>query len=463
MGQVNEQLKQAREDAGLSKAAIAALIQVPEATYIEWECRGRIPRIDSRVSLAKALKMTLPELNKIVYGNEGSSSGTITKVDVPNKIRGYIRRNFRLRLAGIVDAGSYAYQLEAFRQILEEFDAMNEGLAYLETRRQVLIDLAALPFVAPLGLANRTALLPSSHYELFLKECGASLAACEELSYSSESDDLFFAFECVSRFLIELRAIADFSSKYRKQALELATHCAIQKALLGWDCVNVAGALAFALEAVDLATESGDICLQLSARSKLSWAYLYDHKRQRALRVAVEARDILRSHQGKRLPACIIGGTYSTLAVMQARNKQPYDTSLKMSMDLDPGTQVLYGMEFTREIRPVEVGKAHFYAGKTDEAMKAYAEIMNLETLIPIRPLPEDWRLLALLDMSRTVLYGPAKDMQDAIRYWTEAFEGAKKLKSEGLMNGALETHDQMKLAFPGEKEIEDLLDHTDH
>jgi transcriptional regulator with XRE-family HTH domain len=80
MGQVNEQLKQAREDAGLSKAAIAALIQVPEATYIEWECRGRIPRMNARVALAGALKMTLPELNRILHGNEGSSSGTIRMI-----------------------------------------------------------------------------------------------------------------------------------------------------------------------------------------------------------------------------------------------------------------------------------------------------------------------------------------------------------------------------------------------
>ena len=240
MGRVNEQLKRAREDAGFSKEEIAAKVNVPVSTYIEWECRGRIPRIDARVNLAKALNKTLPELNVILYGNEETSSGTMIKFDAPDKIKEYIRRNFRLRLIGIVDAGSYAHQLKDFKLVLE-FDAMNEGPAYQVTRRQTIIELAALPFVAPLGLANRTALLPSSQYDLFLRECGASLIACEELSHSSESDDLFFAFECVSRFLVELRAVADFSSQYRKQALELATQCAIQKALLGWDCVNDAG------------------------------------------------------------------------------------------------------------------------------------------------------------------------------------------------------------------------------
>jgi hypothetical protein len=148
---------------------------------------------------------------------------------------------------------------------------------------------------------------------------------------------------------------------------------------------------------------------------------------------------------------------------MQARNGKPYDRALKQASERDPGQRVLYGMEFTTGHMFVERGKVYLYAGRTDEAMKAYAEIVNLDTLVVRKPfqtiLPEPWRIQTILDMSRAALSGPAKDMRDAIRYWKEALEGAKRLKSEGFCDGALETHDQMKLAFPGEQTVKNLLD----
>ena len=38
----------------------------------------------------------------------------------------------------------------------------------------------------------------------------------------------------------------------------------------------------------------------------------------------------------------------------------------------------------------------------------------------------------------------------------------SKRLKSEGFCDGALETHDQMKLAFPDEGAVKNLLDDID-
>jgi hypothetical protein len=128
---------------------------------------------------------------------------------------------------------------------------------------------------------------------------------------------------------------------------------------------------------------------------------------------------------------------------MQARNGKPYDRALKQASEQDPGRQVLYGMEFTTGQMFVERGKVYLYAGRTDEAMKAYAEIINLDTLAVRKPfqaiLPEPWRIQTILDMSRATLSGPAKDMRETIRYWKAALEGAKRLKSEGFCDGALD------------------------
>jgi DNA-binding XRE family transcriptional regulator/tetratricopeptide (TPR) repeat protein len=465
LGQPNEKLKDARENIGLTQSEMAKAVGVETTTYYGWEHGDHLPYLRHRVRLARVFNISMAELRTILYGDETPSSGIMT-IDDPKRVKAYITKQFRLRLLGIVDGGTYEDQCEAFALIVEEFDAMNipEDLSYQRTRRQAITDLAVLPFVAPLGLAERADPLLSSQYELFLKECGASLAACEELTLSSEAEDRFLAFECVSRYLVELRAIAKSSSRYRMQALELATRCAIQKTILGAGCVNDAGALVFAQEAVELAAESGNVCLQLSASSKLAWAYLWTNKRRLALQTATNAGDLLKRYK-EPLPACIRGGTHSTLSVMQAKNGLPYDTALKKAGEQDPGFRILYGMEFTTDTIPIERGKAYLYAGKTDEAMKSFAEVVDLDTLETTKPfrgvLTEAWRIQTVLDMSRAVLEGPAKDMRDAIRYWKAAIEGAKRLKSEGFYDGALETHDQMKVAFPGEKEVRDLLDHV--
>jgi DNA-binding XRE family transcriptional regulator/tetratricopeptide (TPR) repeat protein len=465
LGQPNEKLKDARENIGLTQSEMAKAVGVETTTYYGWEHGDHLPYLRHRVKLARVFNISMAELRTILYGDESPSSGTMT-IDDPKRVKAYITKQFRLCLLGIVDVGTYEDQSEEFALIVEEFDAMNipEDLSYQRTRRQAITDLAVLPFVAPLGLAERADPLPSSQYELFLKECGASLAACEELYHSSEAEDRFLAFESISRYLVELRAIAKSSSRYRTQALELATRCAILKTSLGYDCVNDAGALVFALEAVELAAESGNVCLQISASSKLAWAYLWTNKRRLALQTATNASDLLKRYK-EPLPACIRGGAHSTLSVMQAKNGQPYDIALKKAGEQDPGFQVLYGMEFTTYTMPVERGTTYFYAEKTDKAMKAYAEIIDLDTLEITKPfrgiLPENWRIHTILQMSRAALEGPAKDMQDAIRYWKAAIEGAKRLKCEGMYDGALQTHDQMKVAFPGEKEVRDLLDHV--
>jgi len=298
-------------------------------------------------------------------------------------------------------------------------------------------------------------------YEPFLEECRTRLPICEELAQSSDPHNRRLALQYVSGYLIDLETIIHSSPRNRTQALELAAHYAILKTSLGWSCADDATALLFAQDAIQFSRESGNICLLLSAHSKLAWAYLYTDQRRLALTTAREARDLVEKYKNA-LPVCLWGGTYSNLSVMEARNRLDPDTARKKAIEQGPDNQVMYGMDFTGGRMWIEQGEASYYAGKTKEALEAYEKIVDPNTLETTKPfqetLPERWRVETLLDMSRASMSEKARNKTDAIRYWEAAIEGAKRMGS--LYDKALAAHDEMELAFPDEQEVHNLLDH---
>lgn len=444
-------------------------MEIGEATYQRWERGSATPYPRHKRRLCEIFAARMEELG---LGEEKSAlSCRPLRNDAGNiaSVKRFMHSDLQIRLSGIVNTPTYTKQQEMFLQVMNEFDAMNTNNPnYRISRREALAHLAILPFVSPLNLLEKSNGISSSHHELFLRQCGASLTACEAVSHGSESEasDFLLAFQCVSRYLGELQTIIASSSRYRKQAIELAAHGAILKTMLGWRCAGDAAALSFAHDAVPLACESGDRCLQLSAYSKLSWAYLYDQRPDAALKTAREARDILEQHKGK-LPSCIRGGTYSTLAVMQARNHQSPDTALKKAVEQDPGNDIIAHMEFTQSITYLEQGDTLSFAGKPVEALQSYAHIVDPDTLAVTAPFQKTFtergRWDTILSMSRAALKGEARDLEKAVCYWEATMEGAKRLKNESLFSGALTTYDMMELAFPGERSITNLLDLIKH
>jgi hypothetical protein len=83
---------------------------------------------------------------------------------------------------------------------------------------------------------------------------------------------------------------------YRAEALDLAARYALVKTLLGWICVGPTATIQYAKEAVALSNETGDISLQLSALSKLAWAYFYTKNYKPALTIANQAETLLQSY-----------------------------------------------------------------------------------------------------------------------------------------------------------------------
>src|SRR5579859_778576 len=234
--QPNTKLKAVREAKSLSQAEVAKMVGVPTNTYQRWEAEGMMPQPEYRRKLCKVHNASLEELG-LIPGKNDTPFVKIELKDVSEyreEQNEYLQSDLRSRLLSIVDAGTCDDQRKEFEQIMEQFDAMNtENQDYQMTRRQAVISLATFPFAPPINLEKRER-VASSHYELFLKECGASLTACEELARSSDPDDLDLAFRCVCRYLVELKVICNTSLRYRTQALELAAHYAILKSNLGW-------------------------------------------------------------------------------------------------------------------------------------------------------------------------------------------------------------------------------------
>src|SRR5579859_3237322 len=243
MGQPNRELKQARLSVGLTQDDVAKALRIGVKTYSGWECGDHVPYLRHRRALAPIFKLSVKQVNALFGDGDFPSSNDATPdatielkeaSEYREEQNEYLLGNLGSRLLGIVDAGTYDDQCQAFALIIEQFDAMNtENQNYDITRRQAITSLATFPFVPPLNLEKRER-VASSHYELFLQECGASLTACEELARSSDPDDLDLAFRCVCRYLVELKVICNTSLRYRTQALELAAHYAILKSNLGW-------------------------------------------------------------------------------------------------------------------------------------------------------------------------------------------------------------------------------------
>ena len=63
--------------------------------------------------------------------------------------------------------------------------------------------------------------------------------------------------------------------------------------------------------------------------------------------------------------------------------------------------------------------------------------------------------------MALASMKGAARNKGNAMRYWEEAIEGAKRMKHKSLCGEALSAHDLMDAAFPDEQDVHNLLDHV--
>ncbi len=472
-----EQLITARDEKHVSQVEAAELLNVGLGTYQRWESGKAKPQPQHMRRLYEVFQLEQGNERAAV---ETSHTPTFSKnplrelpiVAVQDELdepQVFITTNMLARLWSLafMDHPTHNEKRDAIQRTIKEFDAMNPtDKNYHITRREALYSLATLPMIT-LGLSLSGKTLSPTQYGSALAHCAASLEACFELSKSNEVDDLIMAFQSVSKYLSMLETIVQTSSQHRKDALHLAVQYALLKTILGRHCAGPTEAIQYAKNAVVLSKETEDISLQLSAYSKLAGTYFFDKKYVLAEKTAQEAEFLLHQYSRRSnaspLHACIYGGTYSTLALMQAKNGKPSDIALGKAVETDPGNENFAFMDFKRSSLLLDAGWVYCYQGNQGKAVETLEQRVDLETLSARIPQSELGRLETIHVMTLSSLRAKDRDMEKTIHLWVADIEGAKMLKSELIFNDAVTTYELMEIAWPDEVRIKDLRDHIVH
>jgi hypothetical protein len=332
------------------------------------------------------------------------------------------------------------------------------------TRREAIVSLAALPLVT-FGLALPGKEIATARHGEVLVQCAASLQACWELYEHGGASELLLGFQCTSRYLTVLQRIGQTSTRHRADALRLATQYALLKTLLSRHCTSAAVTAQYAREAIMLSQETGDVPLQLSAYTKLTWTYLYEKNDRQALIAAQEAQAVLerfeRQSGGELLPPGVRGGVYSALALALARNRLSSEQALALAMERDPGTEVHAYLDFTRTSMLLEAGWVYCMQNNHLQTVQVLEKRVDPETFVPRMPgVSEVGRVETLNLMALSSLRAKDRDLQRTVHFWQAAMEGAQALRSDLLLRQVSTTYEQMAAIWSGEAQMRGLRDH---
>lgn len=470
-----EQLIAARERLHLSQEEVAEHLGVGVASYQRWERGTHWPQPRHMHALCELfdLRLTCDEQPAsqpapFVAGRIWrSSSSAVREHEWEAPALSAVRLAAQLWSlvpnARAVGEGRQA----AIRQVLADYDSVNGDASNGRSIRQEAISmLATLPLVT-CGLAFPTGEYGGVRCGRTLTQCAASLEACWELHERGEASELQLGFQCTSRYLDALKCVSRDSQPYRERALRLATQYALLKTLFGWHCVGAPVAVQYAREALALSQEIDDLPLQLSAYSKLAWAYAYTCEKDggQALAAASAAQQALerfeRQAGAEVLPPGVRGGVYSTLAMAQARSGRPSDRALAMAMERDPGTEVHAYIDFTRATMLLEAGRVYYDQGQHVQAMRVLAQRVDPETLASRLPeVTAVGRVETLNLLVLSSLQARERDLERTIHTWQAAQQGAQALQSDLLLCIACATYERLAAAWPREARVQALRDH---
>jgi tetratricopeptide (TPR) repeat protein len=330
-------------------------------------------------------------------------------------------------------------------------------------RQLVLVAIQALGVAA---LGTRLSWAP----EDILTHCAAGITACKYLA-KGQREDMALAFSAISTYLPELEAIAKDSSVHRGEATRLVAQCYLLKHVLGLhiENPNVVVARGYAKLALAYSKESGDLLLQLTALKYLTWAYNSDKQYPLALKT-IERAQYLIEHGSNSLPTRVCSGIYSTLAVIQAKNGVSALPSLHLAqesffappaMDATPIHHIDLDLGYAQLMR--NNGLTYYYAGQYQEALNAFAQVIDPNNLSPKVPMAVRTRVEILTNQTMAALKSPTRDMEQTITCWTASMQGAIALQSQQRFDESCLAYEVMAGIWSGDKRITALRDLTRH
>lgn len=443
-------LIRARQQKHWTQEQAAGKAGVDTGTYGKWE-RGIVtPRASSIQLLCDAFEMSASAL--------GLDS---EEVSIPSvSYNALISNNLALRLQALgLQPQSYQTVQVQITVILKEHDTMNKGNNdYQITRRQALLCLAGLPFIA--SLRETTANVARNPGEV-ITQCAASIASCWILSKSSYDEDLRQAFDTASAFLPVLKDIAQDLSHYHRDAATLIAQCSLLKTVMGWHLEGLKEAALYAQEAVTYAKKAGDANLQATALDFLAWIYYYGRRTKQAEEANAQALLLLNGTPP--LSPLLCSRIYGTRALILAKNGK--DGSIGMLdranyhfFATSEDTAEFVYLDYDKASLLQSDGMAHYHQGALDEAMASFKQIVEEKSLTPKVSLSERTRVETLNLMALSTLKRRNKDKQETLHYWEAAISGARALQSEQFFNDAVGTYEIMSVLWPDDNHIKKEL-----
>ncbi len=477
----------ARSHWTLEEAAERLLVDVN--TLSRWERGKATPRAYNIQRLCDVYNMTAEELGletgaagelpivlpKEVYTEQQQQEDPSTR-----SIQDIMRHDLELRLQCLIydwqyrkAAGKSLAVLQCrLAQEIESDDAMAAANSpnhepIDQARRDALRRLALVPLQA-LGLGFLGPIARAWTSEDILTHCAAGITACEYLA-KGVHEDMALASYALSSYLPTLKAIVKQSSVHRKQAMQLVAQALNTLSTLITHREGPKSGAVYAEQGIMYSRESGDLLAQLSLLKEAAWVYACDKQSKKAAEKVLEARQLL-EQASVPVPMLMQSCVYSTVAKNlslhgqkdEALNalRQAHDTFSAASNDdknfsyMDADLPHLF----------MNSGYTYYHLGQHDQALAAFAQIVDTETLTRKIPgVAERIRIEVMNHQALALLKRPEKDMELTIKLWQAGIKGAIALRSEQRFSEALSAYQIMEALWPREKKILELSELTRH
>ena len=470
----NAIIRRERELKCWSQRTLAELLDTTEQVVNRWESGQHKPNRHFQAQLCQLFGKSAEEFGFI---DELQTTKKKDKtLEVPNisenipvdpSLANFIRTDLTIHLIQIISekrtpsCQELQRMQETLTQIIEEDIAMNMNTI---TRRDALRRIALLPLAtfnfSALGMA-----LPHPVEDILI-QCSASIAACWELSKSGDEADLSLAFKIASSYIPTLKGLVKDSTSHRQAAASLVGQCSLLKTVLGWHLQGLKEAEQYAQEAVTYSKEAHDIPLLLSSLDYLAWVHYYNQRSKQALQTISGAIPLFKEHFTS-LPSRLLGGIYSTLALMQAKNGQRGTPMIEKASEAffkttNEDKRIVY-LDYTISDLILNDGMVNYQQGEYAKAVHSLTQLIDTNTLSSKMPLPERSRIEAINIMTLASLKGPKKDIEQIITLWKAGMQGAKRLQSEQRYSEALTAYNVMEGIWSNEKHIHDLRELSIH
>jgi transcriptional regulator with XRE-family HTH domain len=425
-------------------------------TLDRWELGTMKPAAYYRARLCEVYGITTEELGLeeekiIAFPKRSKDIQTFLYADLTTRLQD---------LALVTHCKPYKVQ-RTIVHALKEFSAMNAGHEdVVLTRREALRRLAMFPVVLSSGATQQP-------LERILNACAAGITACEQLS-KREHEDISLAFSMLNTYLPVLKTIVKESSTHRKDAASLTAQAYLLRHILGLhiESPDVAIARGYAKLAVTYGEQSNDPSLQIATLKNLTWAYNHVKNYPQALRTIEQAKSLAERYQ-KSLPPTVTSRVYGTVAVIQVKNGIDPSYALDQAEAAyslsPPGKYDLNAMDFGYAQLMRDNGLAHYYQGKYNDALVAFARVIDPNDLTSKMPMPVRTYVELLNNQTMAALKSPDRDMEQVITCWKASVKGAVTLQSQQRFDEAYMAYEVMAGIWPKEKAIANLREHIIH